>query len=490
MTKEDLNIQKLIIENEALRTKIKEQEKLILNNQRLNNKLIDNESFYQSVFEENQAIKFLIDPDTGFFLDANLAACKFYQYSKEEFKSLKIFDINILPENYVKENIREVMKSQKSYFHFRHRLANGQIKDIEAYTSPVTIMGKKMIFSIINDISNLKESEDKLKNYLKKYEIILNLTGDAIHIIDLNGNFYQVNPAFCKMLEIPQTKLLSKKYSEINPDFSKNLGDFINKTTGVQNINFESKYYKNETFFIDVEVNASKVEFDNQNLILLSAHNISERKIKDQQLKQSLKEKDILLKELHHRVKNNLQIISSLLNLQVNNIKDSGILSVFRESQNRIKSISLVHQQLYDNNNFDIVNLHDYINKLSNNLMHSYGISSDEINIEINTSGLELETSRTVIIGLILSEFISNTFKYAYKGSVYSEKNMIINIYLEAENIILEHSDNGKGLAEDFEIKNCKSLGLQLVSMLVQQLEGEIEIKSDKGCYFKIAFPA
>jgi len=193
----------------------------------------------------------------------------------------------------------------------------------------------------------------------------------------------------------------------------------------------------------------------------------------------------VLLKEVHHRVKNNLQVISSILNLQTSRISDENTLNIIRESQDRIKSMSFIHESLYQTTNFSSIKFYDYIDKLSRNLVQTYAYEKN-IKLETNLEKVDVSLDQAIPCGLILNELISNALKYAFcDGSggtlriSLKEKNNEINIKVE---------DDGVGMPEGFRVENTESLGLQLVQTLIEQLEGTIKLSANGGTKYLITF--
>ena len=211
-----------------------------------------------------------------------------------------------------------------------------------------------------------------------------------------------------------------------------------------------------------------------------------ERKRVEEQIRKSLEEKETLLKEVHHRVKNNLQIISSLLYLQSNKIKDKRINDAILEIHNRISSMSLIHERLHQSENLAEIDFKDYVQKLVHNLLHSYGINVDDIKININVDNVVLDIDTAIPSGLIINELVSNSLKHAFPND--QEKEIYINLYSENGKIILVIGDNGIGLPNDLNIQKIESLGLSLVKNLVNQLNGKLEFRNDNGAEFKIIF--
>ena len=213
---------------------------------------------------------------------------------------------------------------------------------------------------------------------------------------------------------------------------------------------------------------------------------ITERKKISSDIENSLKEKEILLKEVHHRVKNNLQIISSILSLQTHYINNKSIKDILSACRSRVLSMSLLHEQLYDSNNFVNINFESYIKILTEQLSRNYGNPSTSVQFKLDIENIQLDIGTSINFGLILNELITNALKYAFCEKESGEIKISLKHSETKKDIILKVSDNGKGLPEDFNIHNLKSLGLEIVTSLVEQLQGELEIHSNGKTEFQI----
>jgi two-component sensor histidine kinase len=210
----------------------------------------------------------------------------------------------------------------------------------------------------------------------------------------------------------------------------------------------------------------------------------------EESLKFSLRDKEVLLQEVHHRVKNNLQVISSLLNLQMARIQDPEQREAFKDSQNRIRSMSLVHELLYQNLDFRKTDYAGYIRSLVLDLLRSYGISTRRIAHEIHVQNVAIPLNKAIPCGLIINELVSNALKYAFPPSFTGKPRLTIRLRaLESGQMELTVRDNGVGLPKGFSVKKSDSLGLQLVSMLTEdQLKGRLGIVSRNGTKFIVQF--
>jgi two-component sensor histidine kinase len=215
---------------------------------------------------------------------------------------------------------------------------------------------------------------------------------------------------------------------------------------------------------------------------------LAERKRTEEQLNQSLKEKEILLKEIHHRVKNNLQVISSVLRLQSDYVKDEKVLELFQDSQNRIRSMALIHEKLYQTSSLLKINLDEYIRDLTNALMRSYAASFQVATLSTNAEGIWLDIDRAIPCGLIVNELVSNALKHAFPKA--SQENQIrIDVSSASNNeLVLKVCDNGIGFPQNLDFRNTESLGLELVCIFTEQLDGTIELDRENGTIFTIIF--
>ncbi len=206
-------------------------------------------------------------------------------------------------------------------------------------------------------------------------------------------------------------------------------------------------------------------------------------------IKKSLKEKEILLKEIHHRVKNNLLVVSSLLEFQTDYIKDTDIISMFADSQNRIYSMALIHEQLYKSKDLAKLDFSKYLESLIGNLFQSYNISQESIRCHLHLQKVELNIETAHPCGLLVNELISNALEHGFPGQ--RKGNIWISLQQNShhQKFVLNIRDDGIGFPENLDFRETESLGMQLVCTLTQQLEAEIELQRCQGTSFKLIFP-
>ena len=207
----------------------------------------------------------------------------------------------------------------------------------------------------------------------------------------------------------------------------------------------------------------------------------------NQQLREALAERNVLLKEVHHRVKNNLQIICSLLDLQSDSIPDERSRTYFQSSQDRIRSMALVHQQLYQSRDFASLDFADYIENLTAYLFASYVGENGRISLRVEVEHVSLNIDQSIPCGLILNELVSNALKHAFPDNRSGE--IAISLSAGADGwITLTVADDGVGFPAELDLMNTQSLGLQLVEMLAKQLGGRVEMRSDNGASWSVRF--
>lgn len=219
--------------------------------------------------------------------------------------------------------------------------------------------------------------------------------------------------------------------------------------------------------------------------VSIVAHDISEKKKSNDEIVESLKEKEVMLKEIHHRVKNNLQIISSILNLQSSFVHDENTLEILQESRNRIRSMAIIHENLYRTEDFSSINFADYLYNLVTNLIASYRIQ-EEIHLESKVEEIDLILDQAIPCGLLVNELITNSLKYAWGTA--DEGTIRMELRQTGSRVTLIIADDGKGLPNNFEDMSSDTLGLQLVVTLVEQLDGELIVNDNNGTEYLINF--
>ena len=345
---------------------------------------------------------------------------------------------------------------------------------------------------VSRDITSMKKAEEELRLSEERHRAIYDQAYIGIARIAKMGRFLLVNERLCDMFGYSTEELYRKTFYElgVEEEVEESLVDWDQLLSGkIKNFSREQMYVRKDGELINANVTVSLVKDANgsPNYFVAVFEDITERKEYERQLEESISEKEVLLKEVHHRVKNNMQVISSILNLQSSYVDDETALSILRESQDRIKSMSFVHESLYQSNTLSEVNFAGYIQNIAKNLYHSYGRPGGAIHLEFDLEEIYLNLDTSIPCGLIINEIVSNSLKYAFEG-MESGTITIKFSKLSDGRLKLIVSDNGIGLPNDFDIENADSLGLQLVTTLITQIGGELELTTKKGTEFSIVF--
>ena len=328
----------------------------------------------------------------------------------------------------------------------------------------------------------LEASENEFKN-------IFEHAHDAIIIFSPRDEIVlDVNQRACEIYGFPREEFIGMSLGSISIDIPRGREKLREVLQRGHYINFETVQYRKNREEMYLEINASAIDYRGQTAVLTINRDVSERRQAEQQIKKSLKEKEILLKEIHHRVKNNLQIILSLLDLQAESLDNPEILRVFQDTKDRIRSMALIHENLYRSENLGSIDIGNYVEKLVDYFWGLYGGLGVSITPRLQVENVSLGIDVALPIGLILSELFSNSLKYAFPGA--EGGTVDIQLHPPGEDLLmLVFKDNGVGFPDNVDFYNSRSLGLQLVNILAEQVHGTVEFSGDSGFYFKLTFP-
>jgi two-component sensor histidine kinase len=331
------------------------------------------------------------------------------------------------------------------------------------------------------------------------FSVILNKAFDGIlylaPVADSEGiiedfTFLFVNETAVKNLNIPEEDYYRKTFLELFPNAKEN-GTFYMYKAAIEKgkSSRELVYYEDELNKGWFRVDSFKYEegvivyFRDDTLNIMNQMEIHHQNVSLQKL---LKEKEILLKETHHRIKNNLQMITGLLNLQSRTIKDSAVLDAFGIAVQRIQTISLIHEKLYKENNYHQINFGSFITDIMDSV-REFHVFDKDIKFTLKTDHINLDITTCINLGLILNELFSNSIKHGFKGK--GEKNISVEAEVKDKTLNLIVKDNGKGLPDNLVLNELDTLGLTIVRLLVDQMSGTLVNYNRSGAIFEISIP-
>gem|GEM_PF-930999 len=455
--------------------------------------LVESEKKYRYLFSHNPQPMIIYEIESLKLLEVNNAAIGKYGYTRDEFLSMTIKDIRPAEDvPLLLENIKSTNKSLNNAGEWRHLTKDGSIRIVEISSHTVTFDGKNARLVLINDITERKESEKLLRESEEKFRELSDLLPQIVFEIDLQGKLTFVNKIAFDYFGYSKEEYENglNALEMISPEDRERALQNINRILNNGEIlSVEYNAIRKDGSIFPVIIFASIVIKDGLTVGLRGIIvDISEQKRLEKEIRSSLKEKEVLLKEVHHRVKNNFQLISNMLSLESDLLSDEKINSVFNELQVRIRSLSLVHEILYTTKDFGFVNIRDYVTDLIEFLQRSLLNTYQQIDIKLNIEDeVYLEPDIIIPCGLIINELVSNSVKYAFP----ERNNGLIKIEIKRKNNkhIINISDNGIGLPVKFDIDKVQSFGLFLVRTLSQQMKGELSFKSSsEGSEFTIIF--
>jgi PAS domain S-box-containing protein len=510
----------------------------ITNNKKTEEQLKEKENKYRALLERNNDGIILIKPD-GKIIEANYKACLMFEYNKEELTGMSIE--RLVPDEEKedsKNRIKSLMNGEQLEIYERIFITGtGKKIYTEINTALVyDVNGNPNHIQIIaRDISNRKKQEEELKQYRNQLERMVEIRTKALkkineklkkeieerkktesNLISRNSFIHTILDSLpiglaVNCMDKKEIKYMNKEFMSIHgwpeeeiEDSSKDLfkavgngnsedgdGEVINRTLNyiadgfISNGDWKSLKIltKNgeEKFVL-----TKKIPVYEENLIISTFQNITDKKQAEEKIKRSIKEKDMLLKEIHHRVKNNLQMITSLLRIQKSVIEDNKTIYTIDELFNRIQTLALIYENLYINHNLETIDIKEYIRSIIFNLFSSNSRLSKNIKREVHIENIYLNIEIAIQCGLLVNEIVSNSIKYAFKKGI--DGKIRVEFYQEDDSYILVISDNGIGMPSDTDLENHSTMGLKMINLLVKKLRAKIELFIEQGTKYKVTF--
>ncbi len=340
--------------------------------------------------------------------------------------------------------------------------------------------------SMAENLQRTTVSKEYLDNIIKSMR-------DPLVVIDPNGKISRVNNATIELLGHDEAELIGKPFESIidNTEETPIKGALIEKLrTGTDVEAYEMRYKSKSGDKIPMLFSSSAMKDGNNAIVCIvtTAKDITDLKRVEERLSGALREKEVLLREIHHRVKNNMQVISSLLNLQHARMKGARIKAAFQESRNRVKAMALIHESLYLSDTLAEIDLNEYLTRLTRSLFRAYGARGQGISLKVAARGVSLGIEEGVCCGLIINELMSNALKHAFPEGGRGEIEITARLVGQDE-VELRVSDNGVGMPKGIDARTTETLGLSLTRGLVKdQLRGTLDLSCNRGTRFTIKF--
>jgi len=382
---------------------------------------------------------------------------------------------------------------------YRVRRHDGEYEWFKVHGRPIRDAAGNIVrwFGTAVNIDHLLKAQQALQASEAKYRTLFtNMTsGFALHKVILDSSnipvdyiFWEVNKAFERLTGLQGDRIVGRRVTEVLPGIENDPADWIGTYGKVaqtrEEIHF-AQYSEGIGKWFSVSAFSPM-----QGFFVTIFEDITERKLAEQKLSNSLREKEVLLHEIHHRVKNNMQVISSLVNLQADTISEPSVRACLGDVRDRVRSMALVHEKLYQSGDFACLNFSEYADSLLQYLWQAHCPVAADIRLTMALQPVNLPVESAVNCGLILNELATNALKHAFRGRAVGEVTIGIGVDTATGNICLSVKDNGAGLPAGFDWQQTPSMGLRLVNMLAEQLNGRVELGTGPGTEFRLIFPA
>jgi PAS domain S-box-containing protein len=450
-------------------------------------KLRESETELQAIFDTVGAGIIVIDKNTQVIIEANKTAIEMTGLSKERIVGQVCHSV-VCPAQVgkcpVKDLGQSVDHSERKLIH-----ADGHLKDILKTVHTVTIKGRDCYLESFIDISDRKLAEERLRESEERFHRLADATWEGIIVIQSEGIILDANESALKMSGFNTEEVIGKSVLEfLAPESIEAALQKLKESIDAVQLYLDAKGLRKDKTVFPVELLGRPIRYKNLDARVIAIRDVTERKLAEEKIKASLLEKETLLKEIHHRVKNNLQVISSLLSLQSSYVRDEESRKIFQESQDRVRAMAQIHTMLYQSDDLARIEFGGFIRDLASRLQQSHGSAGSPIPLHVDVADVSLTIETSIPCGLILNELVSNAFKHAFPEGRGGEVH--IRMKAEGDQFILAVRDNGIGFPSSIDFRNPRSLGLELVNLLAEQINGTIDLMVDGGATFTVTFPA
>jgi PAS domain S-box-containing protein len=453
--------------------------------------LLFQEIHYRTLFD-NAGDAIIIHDFSGHIYEANKIASNMTGFSETELKGRTLADLGLAVPREMEYSWAEDLRRKETIVQeMSLRRRDGSLIPIEMSSKAIEYYRSPSVISIIRDISARKQAEEALRKSEEKYRMIGEMIPFGVWIADGKGMLSYASPSFLELIGMTLEECQKENWMRRLP------ADIRDQAIADWNRCVEGGYFWDYEYRIPdrqgrdhfVLSRGAPIRDDRGRIVSFAGIHldITERRRYEERLEASLREKEVIIKEVHHRVKNNMQVISGFLQLQAQTIDDPVSVAMLEECQGRVRTMALVHEKLYQSRYLGFINAREYIESLVSDLKNFQVVSTDvTFDLEIENAYINLDIA--IPCGLILNELLTNSLKYAFSGR---EKGKI-SVRLTHGNdhtYTLFVSDDGPGLPRDLDIENAQTLGLQLVTILVRQMGGTMRIENVPGATFSIRFP-
>lgn len=434
-----------------------------------------------------------IQNKAGELIEVNQGAVEMYGYQRDEFIGRKPKFLAAPGKVDLKKTnqlIEKALEGEPQQFEWWGRKKNGEVFPKEIVANPGTYFGEKVVITIARDVSERYEAQEKIRRNEELFRQLFQNAHVGIVMLDTHYEIKMVNNAFEEMFGYSQSEIKgisidqlivpgddSERAQELSED------SFWGKSSGVI-----AKRIHKDGSLVDVLIYGVPVIVDEKTHAIFGMYvDITDRAKAEQKLRKSLREKEVLLAEIHHRVKNNLAVVTGLLELQSNKTSQKDARDILQESRLRINSIALIHEKLYQNKDLAQISFDDYIKELTGVVVESLTVSGKQIDLSIYADPVFLTVNQAIPCGLILNELITNSYKHAFP----KRKSGKIEVFFKQQEneVLLKVQDNGIGIPENIAMDKPESLGITLVQTLTKQLKAEGGyLDSGEGTTFELLF--
>ncbi|MFW6228954.1 MAG: PAS domain S-box protein [Alkalispirochaeta sp.] len=444
-------------------------------------RLRERESQYRALFENRHAPMLVIDPDDSRIVDANPAAVEFYGWSRDELCRMRVSDLNTMDPEEIHAEMDRARRAETTRFEFTHRRRDGSVRDVAVTSGSVEIDGQQRLYSIIEDITERKRQARAL--FLADYSIE-NAAIAAYRINESDGRIVYANRHMCESLGYSREELLRMTIEELDPTYDRTeWTDTIGEIAARTRVTFKTSHRRKNGSIVPVEVTVAYFTYDGTQYSVSFAQDISERNAFEEQLRRSLEENQVLLREVHHRVRNNLAVITSLVSLQITAAAPSDDrldVAALEKTKDRIAVMATIHDILYQTRDLARIDFAAFLRTIAAQLQAEYGRPG--VSLDVDADHHLMDVTEAVPLGILVSEAVTNAFKHAFPES--RDGTITIGLNDRHPGYRVRVIDNGVGFSTSPEPDEGTALGTELMRSLARQIDGElfVETEVNDGC--------